>query len=84
MQLLFCSLLSYRRTTLETRLTATRNEVASMEARADPMARQPALQADVSRLQGEACAAVRPAPATSGLRCGPSRHSGRPGGALRT
>ena len=33
-----------------------------MEARADPMARQPALVADVARLQSEACAAVRSAP----------------------
>lgn len=56
-----------RRNQLETRLTAKRNEVASMEARADPMARQPALEADIARLQGEACAAVRTAPAKQAL-----------------
>ena len=39
-----------------------------MEARADPMAREPALQADVARLQGEACAAVRPEPARPACR----------------
>ena len=51
-----------RRKTLETRLAAATNEVASMAAREDPMARQPALEADIARLQGAACAAVRTAP----------------------
>lgn len=49
-------------------LTTKQRELASLEARPDPMARQPALEHDIANLQNTACAAVG-SPASCTLLC---------------